>query len=581
MKRKFLPAFVLLFGLQLPVLPAATAQSKLPLLQKGAAPATPKVSIDWNQRLDYAALTDICRQLAKAYPNLVQLETIGNTYEGRRIWALTISDFRTGDPERKPAYYLDGSIFSHADQTPENALYTAWYLLENYSQEPFIQELLLQKTLYILPSVFPDALEKQNAILKATNASRLGLAYFDDDNDGLVDEDQPEDINQDGFITYMRRKSPQGHFVIDPKNPHKLIPVKPGQKGEFELLGLEGFDSDGDGAVNEDPPGYQDANSDWAWNWQPEHLKGHASRYPFSLPENRVVKDFILKHPNIAAAQNYYHHASLSTGQHTGQKEDLYQTEENQLKANLAELTEVLLPEYPKAAGVLQAYNVFGGQMEWLRAARGIVTFRNELGSGPINQEYALAPNQDQEQRQVGSQPLGKDAYLEWIPFNHPTLGAIEIGGPMYHYSLGHADGNLQEAGAHWNLLFTLLQAYHTPQIEIKDVEVKPLANGFSEVRATVVNTRLMPTHSAHDVRNKIERPDYITLKDSTVVAGSFKVSEGEGAFVEQTYIPARLEVPTIPGKGAVQVRWVVKSAQPILEIEVDSRKGGTVCQRF
>ena len=52
----------------------------------------------------------------------------------------------------------------------------------------------------------------------------------------------------------MRRKDPGGGFKVSPEDPRLLVPVKPGEPGEYEVLGLEGIDNDGDGAVNEDPP---------------------------------------------------------------------------------------------------------------------------------------------------------------------------------------------------------------------------------------------------------------------------------------------------------------------------------------
>jgi len=37
-----------------------------------------------------------------------------------------------------------------------------------------------------------------------------------------------------------------------------MIPVKPGEPGEWTMIGLEGLDNDGDGKVNEDEEGYLD-----------------------------------------------------------------------------------------------------------------------------------------------------------------------------------------------------------------------------------------------------------------------------------------------------------------------------------
>ena len=44
------------------------------------------------------------------------------------------------------------------------------------------------------------------------SARKMNSAKNDDDNDGRLDEDGPEDLNKDGFITVMRVKDPNGRL---------------------------------------------------------------------------------------------------------------------------------------------------------------------------------------------------------------------------------------------------------------------------------------------------------------------------------------------------------------------------------
>ena len=60
------------------------------------------------------------------------------------------------------------------------------------------------------------------------------------------------------------------------------------------------MDNDGDGKVNEDGEGYYDPNRDWGWKWQPNYVQNGAYKYPFSLSENRNIRNFVMEHPNIA-----------------------------------------------------------------------------------------------------------------------------------------------------------------------------------------------------------------------------------------------------------------------------------------
>ena len=45
----------------------------------------------------------------------------------------------------------------------------------------------------------------------------------------------------------------------------------------------------------------------------------------------------------------------------------------------------------------------------------------------------------------------------------------------------------------------------------------------------------------------------------------------------EQKYTPQTIEVPNIPGMGAVKVRWIVSGKVDKVTVEVDSRKGGLI----
>ena len=70
---------------------------------------------------------------------------------------------------------------------------------------------------YIVPRVNPDGAEFMWAPVKW--ARRTNTMPYDDDNDGRIDEDGPDDLNKDGFITVMRVKDPNGAYIIDPEEP--------------------------------------------------------------------------------------------------------------------------------------------------------------------------------------------------------------------------------------------------------------------------------------------------------------------------------------------------------------------------
>jgi hypothetical protein len=238
------------------------------------SPANPKVPMSWRKYHDYAQMTKMYADLQKAFPNLIKVESIGKSVEGRDIHALTLTDFTSGNSDKKPAFYIDGGIHANELNGCEIALYTAWYLCESYDHVAFIKDLLKHKTFYILPNISPDS--RDNFIHKPNTASssRSGMKPFDDDGDGMIDDDKMDDLDNDGNIVMMRRKSNTGRWKQDPKYPTRMMMVQGDETGEYEMLGVEGIDNDGDGQVNEDTEGGYDPNRDWAWNCSRIMYKG-------------------------------------------------------------------------------------------------------------------------------------------------------------------------------------------------------------------------------------------------------------------------------------------------------------------
>lgn len=537
-------------------------------------PHNPKVPVSWNRYHTNLALEEIMKDMAKKHPNIVKLQSIGKSYQGNDIWVLTITDFSTGKAEDKPAMWIDGNIHSNEIQGTEFTLYTAWYLAEMYGDLDFITQLLKDKTFYIAPTINPDAHDYFIKEANNQNSPRSGMMIFDNDRDGEFGEDPFDDLNKDGHITMMIRKSPTGRFIKDKMDPRKLVMVGPDQQGEYEMLGYEGIDRDGDGVVNDDGIGYYDPNRDWGWNWQPDYIQSGALRYPFSVPENRAVVDFVMKHPNIAAAQSYHNYGGMIL-RGPGAEEDLgtYNATDVRVYDAIAKKGEEFMPGYRYLVVYKDLYSVFGGQLDWFYGGRGIFTYSNELMTSYLYFHTNAGRNNQDEQFKADDYLLFGDAFVNWEEYDHPQYGKIEIGGFKKNFGRLHP-GFLMETDAHRNAAFTILHAYHTPKLSVSDVKEKDLGGGLREITATIYNERMIPTHSSQDLKYKIERPDYISISGAKVVAGFVVENEDFNKLAEQKVNPEKIAVDNIPGMGAVKVRWIV-SGNSNYSITVDSAKGG------
>lgn len=546
------------------------------------SPPNPKVQIHWNRYHDHTALTELYHELAKAHPDLITVESIGESYEGRAIWLITVTDRKTETGhDRKPAIYIDGGIHANEIQTSEFSLYVVWYLAEMHAAgNLFIRELLVDKTFYVAPSINPDSRDHFFHRANTQHSSRTGQVPHDNDRDGLIDEDEYDDLDGDGHITQMRRRSPYGRFIADPVDPRRMIRVADGQQGEYELLGYEGIDNDGDGRVNEDGAGGYDPNRDWGWNWQPNHLQRGAYKYPFSLPENRAVANFIMQHRNIAAAQNFHNMGGMILrGPGAAEDDALMTSADVAVYDALGKKGEEMIPGYRYIITYKDLYSVYGGQLDWLFFARGIFAFCNELWMANMLFQNPTSVDTQADQYAADRYLLMRDGFVPWKSYVHPQFGEIEIGGFKKTYGRIHP-GFLLEMDAHRNAVFTIHHAYHTPKLRVDSIAVRDVGNGIREITAVVHNERRIPTHSAHDVRHKIEVPDVISLEGGQVLAGMIVDNRDFGLTTEQVHDPAHIRVQTIEGYGYVTVRWLVRGGKRYT-VRVDSKKGGVAAKQM
>lgn len=543
------------------------------------APSSPRVRIAWNRYYDHGEIGDLCRQLAKAFPDLVAFSSIGKSVEGRELYLLTVTSVKNGEAGAKPAMYLDGNIHSNEIQGSEVALYTAWYLAESYGKIDWITDLLNRKTFYIVPTINPDARDYFIHKGNTPHSPRSGMLPRDDDGDGAFDEDPPDDLDGDGNIVLMRRKNANGRWKTDSDDPRRMVPAKADEKGDYDMIGYEGLDNDGDGLVNEDGPGYYDPNRNWAWNWQPSYVQEGADAYPFSIPENRAVADFVMAHPNIGGAQSYHNSGGMILRGPGMADDSVYTAADTEVYDVIGRRGEEMLPGYKYMVLFRDLYSVYGGELDWFYGARGIFTFTNELWT---SFDYNRKPQEsndwfgaDKELYRFDELLLFGEGMVDWKKITHPQFGEIEIGGVKKAWTRTAPSFMLEEM-CHRNMAFTLYHACQLPQVRIDTVMVQPLPGGLYQVDVRIVNDRLIQTRSAHEVKHRLTRPDWISLNGAQVVAGFIVTDPLLNLTQEQKRHPERIKIETVPGMETVQVRWIV-AGKPSGEIVFDSLKGGRV----
>lgn len=538
----------------------------------------PVVTARWDYYRDYSQATELLQQIAAAHPDLCKLQSLGKSTGGREMWVATVTDFANGDPDDKPGFWIDGGIHANELQGVDAVLYTAWYLTEMYPHSDFVKRLLGERVFYMLPMMSPDSRDAHFYKPNSTHSPRSGQIAIDDDRDGLVNEDPDDDLDGDGNITQMRKLDPNGRWIDDPDHPYMMIPAEPGKPGKYTRLGSEGIDNDGDGLINEDGDGEYDPNRDFAWHWQPDRIQHGAYRYPFSIPENRMMADFVMAHPNIAGGQSFHNAAGMIL-RGPGDPDEKMNRQDEYVYDLIGKVGEEILPGYKYATTSDDLYPALGTTVDWLYSMRGALSFTNEMNTSYnyFRREYEGDWRGSREdQAEFNDKLLFGNGFVPWKEYDHPLYGKIEIGGWKKTWGRQPVSFLLEEE-CHRNMAFVLYHADQMPLVQVQNATVHKSDTGKWVVEATIVNTKQIPTRLRVDIDHHITRPDHAYLEgNGFTVLASFWSNEQFFQYPEEQWPrPDVVEIPSIPGMGAVYVRWVVSGAKPT-GVTVSSVKGGT-----
>ncbi|MBY5944522.1 M14 family zinc carboxypeptidase [Photobacterium rosenbergii] len=110
------------------------------------------------QYISYRDMMDFLEEAMAKYPDLIRLQSIGDTHEGRPIMMVTISQ-DVAYADLKPALLYTGTIHAREWIGIELAVSFVQYLLDNYPSNPDVVEALTRNTLYMVPCLNPDGFE--------------------------------------------------------------------------------------------------------------------------------------------------------------------------------------------------------------------------------------------------------------------------------------------------------------------------------------------------------------------------------------------------------------------------------------
>ncbi|OGD18342.1 MAG: hypothetical protein A2W03_05600 [Candidatus Aminicenantes bacterium RBG_16_63_16] len=551
-----------------------------------------KVKLDFNRWHDVPELYSDMERLRQAFPKFLRLASIGKSQDGRDIMLMTVNNPDTGPETAKAAMYIEANVHGNEIQGGEVCLYTIWYLMENYGRIENVTRLVNERVFYIIPTVNPDG--RQYFMESPGGSARSGHVPVDEDNDGLLDEDGPDDLNGNGVIEQLRMRVPgRGTHRLSSTDPRILEAAPQGEAGDYILLGPEGLDNDGDGRVNEDGPGGYDQNRNWAADWQPEYVQRGAMNYPFELPEARGVADFLAAHPNIAGVQSYHNSGGMILRGPGAESAGEYPAEDARFYDELGKQGERIIPFYRYLIIWSGLYTVHGGFIDWTNEGLGIVSFSNELWS---SEQYFPSEALREQQKDPESRIAPRrsryffddylefgDEFLEWKPFDHPQYGKVEIGG-AWRKTQGRVPPRfMNEELCHRNMAFSLYQADEMPMIRLGEAAAEKIGEDVHRVFLDIANPKLAPTIMARAARNNVVRPDLLLLagKNVQVISAGwvdnkevYRVKPSVLQLIGQKDLKRIIVRSGHPGKTTRTIMYLLKGSGDIT-FTYDSVKGG------
>ena len=115
-----------------------------------------RVELDFQHYYKTRELRLALSSLAAAYPEFVQLASLGKSRGNEDMWILTLSENSGVDPRTKPAIFVSASQSLGDLQGSELALSCVVEFLQNHTREERIGRALRETTLYFVPCASPD-----------------------------------------------------------------------------------------------------------------------------------------------------------------------------------------------------------------------------------------------------------------------------------------------------------------------------------------------------------------------------------------------------------------------------------------
>jgi hypothetical protein len=453
------------------------------------------------------------RGWAESHPELVHVESIGQTLQGREILLLVIG--RDRDRVR-PAAWVDGNMHATELCGSSVALAIAEDVIALHTGQKTVRDLpehvcdrLREILFYVLPRMCPDGAE---AVLKEGRYVRSNPR--DRRPHTPVARWIVSDVDGDGLALLMRKADPLGDYVEAPDMPGVLLPRTLEDAGPFFKVYPEGRIENFDGHTVPTPHYLSDNDTDinrnFPFAWAPPHEQTGAGSHPLSEPETRAVVEHTSARPNIVTWLNLHTFGGVyirPLGHAPDSKMDpsdlaLY----NQIEAWGAELT-----GYPTVSG----YHEFlyepdrplrGDIVDYAYHQRGVLAYTCELWDlfaqlgvprrKPFVDHYRTLTRDDLKRlAQWDKDKNDSRLFRPWRKATHPQLGEVEVGGMDARVGISNPPYEMIAGICEAQSKMFLRIAAMAPSLHVAHVSTTKLGGDAWKLEVAVENRGYLPTY--------------------------------------------------------------------------------------
>lgn len=483
-----------------------------------------------------STLKKVLLEIADAHSDLVTIEEFADDGLGNSLLWITLG--LGENVHTRPAMVLVGGIEPMDVTGPEvmSGIVSSFLVSRTLNNDRILDSV----TVYVVPYLSPSSLE---TLFNSPDEEVFGSLHpHDADRDGLVDEDGGEDIDGDGRILWLRKRSSSGNFVEHHLAPEIMVPYELGVKGQRYDVYLEGIDSDNDGKLNEDVVGAVNLNKN-APHQYPAYTD-YAGDWSMTAPELRALTEKVFSRPNIIGA--------YVLGTYDNIKSDWkFDARRNPRSANLlstdssayASLRTELAGDAPFVLKGAPA----GDLGSWLAYGVGPITMiAPTYVYLAMPQDSSLETSSDPEVLAYRWLRKHKSKAIKgWESTEHNFFDSeVEVGG-VVAWDMVNAPADSLQAVTEKHYTFVRTMCDHMPKLSVEHAVVD-LGADMYRIELTVSNEGTLPSHTVVGNRVKMHKSVVVQMTPSASVT----LIEGLQKTVDSS---------PIEGHSQRSYQWIVK----------------------